>query len=178
MAEFSTIARPYAKAAFESALESKQLGKWSTTLELLALVAADERVAAMLTNPKVSAEQRLSLFVSIAGDNLTNGLSNFVKLLSENNRLAALPAILERFLALKAEYEKTVDVNLSSAVALSDDQKALFAKKLEVKLGRKVSIQNTVDPTLLGGVIIKAEDLVIDGSVRGRIAKLAESLTL
>ncbi len=178
MAEFSTIARPYAKAAFESALESKQLAEWSTTLELLALVAADEQVIAVLTNPKISAEQRLSLFVSIAGDSLSDKLGNFVKLLSENDRLAALPAIFERFVALKAEYEKTVDVDLFSAIALSDDQKALFAKKLEKKLGRKVSIQNTVDPTLLGGVIIKAEDLVIDGSVRGRIAKLAESLTL
>ncbi len=178
MAEFSTIARPYAKAAFESALEAKALAPWSSVLELLALIAENDQVVAILTNPNINAEQRLSVFISIVGDDLNDNQSNFVKLLSENNRLAALPAILERFLALKAEYEKTIDVDLSSAVALSDDQKTLFAKKLEAKLGRKVSIQNTVDSTLLGGVIIKAEDLVIDGSVRGRIAKLAESLTL
>jgi len=178
MAEFSTIARPYAKAAFESALEAKALADWSSVLELLALIASDEQIISVLTNPNVNAVQRLSVFTSIAGDKLTDNLSNFVKLLSENNRLAALPAIYERFLALKAEHEKTIDVDLASAVALSDKQKDLFATKLEAKLGRKVSIQNTVDSTLLGGVIIKAEDLVIDGSVRGKIAKLAESLTL
>ncbi len=177
MAEFSTIARPYAKAAFESSLESKALAEWSSVLELLALIANDEQVIAILTNPNINADQRLSVFESIAGDKLTDKLGNFLKLLSENDRLAALPAIYERFLALKAEHEKTIDVDLASAVALSEDQKALFATKLEAKLGRKVSIQNTVDSTLLGGVIIKAEDLVIDGSVRGKIAKLAESLT-
>ena len=178
MSEFSTIARPYAKAAFESALENKQLEEWSSVLGLLALIASDQQVIAILTNPNVSAAQRMSLFASIAGDQLTDKLRNFVKLLSENDRLAALPAILDGFLALRAAHEKTVEVDLASAVSLSDKQKALFAKKLSAKLGRKVSINNRVDPALLGGVIIKADDLVIDSSVRGRIAKLAESLTL
>ncbi len=178
MEEFSTIARPYAKAAFENALENNALAEWSSVLELLALIASDQQVISVLTNPNVNAAQRLSIFTSITGDKLTDNLSNFVKLLSENDRLVVLPAIYQSFIALKAHHEKTIDVSLSSAVELSDQQKDLFTAKLEAKLGRKVSIQNTVDSTLLGGVIIKAEDLVIDGSVRGKIAKLAESLTL
>jgi len=104
MEEFSTIARPYAKAGFENALENNALAEWSSVLELLALIANDQQVISILTNPNVNAAQRLSIFVSVAGDKLTENISNFVKLLSENDRLVSLPAIYERFMALKAQH--------------------------------------------------------------------------
>ncbi|HFB63906.1 MAG TPA: F0F1 ATP synthase subunit delta [Aeromonadales bacterium] len=181
MAESGTIARPYAKAAFEFALENKALARWSTALDQLAVIAGDEDVIAFVKNPKVTSDQRLALFESlfkaIAGETEDKKIVNFIQLLAINNRLLALPAIAEQFTVLKADHEKTVEVELTSAIELSDELKGKFASKLAKKLGRKVSIQNNVDPSLIGGLIVKAEDLVIDGSISGRIAKLSESLT-
>ncbi len=176
MAEFGTIARPYAKAAFEFALENKALADWSKTLDLLAVIASDKAVTGFVKNPEITTEQRLALFSDVAADALDEKMKNFLKLLAQNDRLLALSAIAERFTALKADYEKTIEVELTSAVELSEALKSKFADKLAIKLGREVSIENKVDPALIGGLIVKAEDLVIDGSISGKIAKLSEAL--
>jgi len=176
MAESSTIARPYAKAAFEYALENKALEQWSKALDLLALIANDKDAVAFVSNPNVTNEQRVSFFETLAGDKLDKKLKNFIKLLSDNNRLLELPELNQQFSHLKADYEKTVDVELVSAIEMTEATQKLFAEKLAKRLGRKVSIQNNVDPSLIGGLIVKAEDLVIDGSISGKIAKLSESL--
>ncbi len=180
MAESGTVARPYAKAAFEFALEHHNLDEWTLALEVLAAIAQNKDVIAFVKNPKVTANQRLNLFEklyqAVATKKENPKVKNFIHLLAANQRLLALPAIFEQYTALKADHEKTVEVELTSATNLTDEIKARFASKLASKLGRKVSIHNNVDPSLIGGLIVKAEDLVIDGSIRGKIAKLSESL--
>lgn len=176
MAESSTIARPYAKAAFEFALENKALDQWSKALDLLAIIANDENAQILIKNPNVSNQQRVEFFEGVGADLLDEKMKNFVRLLAENNRLLELPELNQQFNQLKADYEKTVDVELVSATKMTEATQKIFAEKLAAKLGRKVSIENNVDPSLIGGLIVKAEDLVIDGSISGKIAKLSESL--
>ncbi|PIP79388.1 MAG: F0F1 ATP synthase subunit delta [Gammaproteobacteria bacterium CG22_combo_CG10-13_8_21_14_all_40_8] len=181
MAELNTLARPYAKAAFEFALESGNLDVWSQALSLAAFIADDSQVKDLLSNPSVNAEQLVKLFVAIMNDNLKGEVTdekivNFLKTLSTNNRLSTLTAIAKQFETFKANHEKTVNVELTSAVALTSEQQTLFISKLESKLGRKVTIINHIDASVIGGLLVKAEDLVIDGTVRGKIAKLTETL--
>lgn len=176
MAELSTIARPYAKAAFEFALQQKALNDWSVSLVLATTIANDSQVKSLLNNPAIDSEQLLSVFLTVGGTELEETFKNFLKVLSANGRLAATPDISLQFDVLKAEHERTIDVELTSAVALNEEQQKLFADKLSEKLGREVTIQNHVDTSIIGGLLIKAEDMVIDGTVRGKIAKLTESL--
>jgi len=176
MAELNTLARPYAKAAFEFSLAADNLSTWSQALSLAATITNDSQVKELLSNPSFNAEQMLSLFIAVFGDEADEKFLNFLKVLSVNNRLATLPAIAVQFDALKADHEKTVDVELTSAVALTPEQQQLFMDKLTVRLGRKVTIHNHIDASVIGGLIVKAEDLVIDGTVRGKIAKLTETL--
>jgi F-type H+-transporting ATPase subunit delta len=176
MAELTTLARPYAKAAFEIAQPQKQLTEWSGMLSILAVVATDERVKTLLSQPSVKVEAKADAFIAVCGEYLSEAGKNFVRLLAENKRLSLLPEISVLFEELKAQQESTVQVLVESAYELSDAQKDSLIKSLQTKLGRSVNMQITIDKTLLGGVVIRAEDLVIDASVRGRIAKLAEAL--
>jgi len=176
MVELNTLARPYARAAFEFALDGKDLDGWLSLLNLAAEIAADPQVNDLLTNPTIADEQTLSLFMAVGGKSFEGHFAHFLSLLCENKRLTVLPDILNLFLQLKAHHERTVDVELTSAIALNEAQQEIFAKKLKAKLGRNVTLHNTIDASLIGGVIVKAEDLVIDGSVRGKIAKLADTL--
>ncbi|GAB3370556.1 F0F1 ATP synthase subunit delta [Spongiibacter taiwanensis] len=177
MAELSTMARPYAKAAFEHALASSALDNWSEMLATAAAVAKNDAVAAMLASPSVTSAKQAQSFIDICGDALNAGGQNFIRILAENKRLSLLPLISELFEAQKAIQEQTVDVELTTALALDSASEENLAKKLQQKLQREVRITSVVDPKLLGGVVVRAGDLVIDGSVRGRLAKLAEALT-
>ncbi|MBD2857615.1 F0F1 ATP synthase subunit delta [Spongiibacter sp. KMU-158] len=176
MAELSTMARPYAKAAFEHALASSALAEWSTMLKTASAVASDVRVAKMLSNPALTSEQQAESFVAVCGDELNAGGKNFIKILSDNKRLALLPMISELFDAHKSQQEKTVDVELTTAFALDASAEANLAEVLSKKLERQVKVSSSVDKSLLGGVLVRAGDLVIDGSVRARLAKLAEAV--
>ncbi|NPU90445.1 MAG: F0F1 ATP synthase subunit delta [Gammaproteobacteria bacterium] len=176
MAELTTIARPYAKAAFQFADESGALKQWSAMLNFAAAVAGDASVSRLLGNPKVTAEQKADGFLKLCADKLDKSGSNFVSLLARNKRLAALPAIAALFEELKSQKEQSVDVEIVSAFALSADQSGKLAASLKKRLGREVNVTTAVDRSILGGAIIKAGDLVIDGSVQGKLARLAESL--
>ncbi len=176
MSELNTLARPYAKAAFEFSHTADNLDVWSEALSLAATITNDPQVKNVLNNPSFEAEQLLSLYLAVIGEGSDLNFINFLKVLSVNERLATLPAIAEQFEVLKADHEKTVEVELTSAVALTQEQQQLFIDKLENKLGRTVTIHNHIDKSVIGGLIVKAEDLVIDGSVRGQIAKLTETL--
>lgn len=176
MAELSTIARPYAKAAFEFARESGNIDGWFGMLDFSAQVVSNAEVADLLENPEFSGDQKGEALLKICGDQLDEKGANFIRLLAQNHRLTALPAIRDRFEHLKAEYEKTIEVDVVSAQALEEKQVDALAEKLSTKLGRKVRINNTTDSALIGGMVIRAEDLVIDGSVRGKLEKLSETL--
>ncbi|MCO7226604.1 F0F1 ATP synthase subunit delta [Pleionea sp. CnH1-48] len=176
MAEFTTVARPYAKAAFEHAMAANALQNWSEMVGFAAAVVADEQMQALLSSPHLTHEQQRDAMLQVCEGKLDAQGQNFIKLLSENHRLLALPQISEIFEHLKAEFEKTIDANVMSASELNAEQQENLKQKLATKLGRQVNINVSVDPTLLGGLVIEAEDMVIDGSVRGKLTKLSETL--
>ncbi len=176
MAELSTLARPYAKAAFEYALDRNELAQWHEQLATAAAVASARGMAAVLTNPSLTAAQQANKLGDVCGDALSAEVRNFIAILASNKRLALLPEIYGLFALYKANREKTVDVEVISAFDLADKARDRLAEVLGRKLERQVKVQTSTDSNLLGGVLIRAGDLVIDGSVRGKLDKLAEAL--
>lgn len=177
-AELTTIARPYARAAFSHALDSSGgLGVWSDMLRMLAEAVKAPTVQTALENPRLTTNEEAGLLVRLMGDNLTPNGQNFIGALAEHGRLTLLPRISELFELLKSNHEKTMEVEVTSAFEVSDGEKADLATALQRKLQRVVHIETKTDKTLIGGVIIKAEDTVIDDSVRGRLAKLSRALS-
>lgn len=178
MAEQKTLARPYAKAAFEFSLENGKLEEWMEALIFLSKVVADPLMSRLLDSPSLSQENAAKAVLAVAGDYIDDKASNLVKLLSTNDRLELLPEILELFQQHRAEFEKTIEVELRSAIELTEQQITDFNSRLEIKLGRKVNINCQIDPTVMGGIIIRAGDLVIDASIRGKLNDLAGSLSV
>ncbi|TWI57686.1 ATP synthase F1 subcomplex delta subunit [Pseudomonas duriflava] len=176
MAELNTLARPYAKAAFEFAQSQQNLTKWSEELRLLAAVTQDETVRQLLQQPQLTADAKAKLLIDVCGDQLDVQAQNFVRTVAENNRIDLLPTISELYEELKAEQERSIEAEVTSAFALSDEQQDKLAKALSARLGRDVRLHASEDAGLIGGVVIRAGDLVIDGSVRGKLAQLAEAL--
>ncbi|MCF7981435.1 MAG: F0F1 ATP synthase subunit delta [Pseudomonadales bacterium] len=176
MAEVSTIARPYAKAAFEHALAVGQLSQWSQTLASAALVSADLEMKRVLASPALGSEEKATFFIDVCGADLGNDEQNFIRVLAEHKRLEVLPAVADAFEALKAKQEQAVDVDVISAFELSAEQQTMLTEKLKGKWQKDVSLKTQVDPSLIGGVIIRAGDLVIDDSVRGKLTRLAEAV--
>ena len=176
MAELTTLARPYAKAAFEYAQAHQQLANWSAMLGLAAAVSQDDTMQRVLKAPRLTSTEKATTFVEVCGDKFDAQARNFLSIVSENNRMELLPEIADMFELYKAEQEKSVDVDVTSAFALNDEQQDKLAKVLSARLGREVRLHAAEDASLIGGVVIRAGDLVIDGSVRGKLAKLAEAL--
>jgi F-type H+-transporting ATPase subunit delta len=176
MADKSTIARPYAKAAFEEARDRKRLGPWSDALRTAAAVVGDQRVEALVGNPRVTPEELAELVIEIAGPQLDEEGRNFVRTLAGNRRLPLLPEISALFDELKSEAEGVVDVTVTSAAPLDDSQRGKLAAALERRLGRSVRLECATDPALIGGAVLRAGDLVIDGSLRGRLERIAYAL--
>lgn len=176
MAELSTLARPYAKAAFEHAVASNELAAWSAQLGLAAAVSQAPNIQSVLGSPSLTTSQQADKFISVCGDDLSAQAQNFVKVLAENKRLALLPQIAALYDEFKANREKSVDVEVSTAFDLDEALQSQLAQALTKQLDREVNLQSVVDKSLLGGVLIRAADVVIDGSVRGRLNKLAETM--
>jgi F-type H+-transporting ATPase subunit delta len=175
VAERATIARPYAKAAFEYARDARALADWSAGLETAAQIVADPRIAALTKDPKWSTDDLVSSIIEAAPE-LNAGMQNFIRVLAENHRLLLLPEIAAHFEAFRSDVENTVDVDVVSAVPLDSAQAEKLSRALTTRLKRKVRMQNSVDPTLLGGAVVRAGDLVIDGSLKGRLQRLATEL--
>ena len=176
MAELSTLARPYAKAAFEFARGRGELANWSAQLATVAAVTSDDNVRTILDDPAMTSQQLATTINDLCGDSINAEGRNFVAILADNKRLALLPEICSLFEQYKANLEKTVEVEVHSAFALGEDTQQRLADVLKQKLEREVRVDTEVDESLLGGVLIRAGDLVIDGSVRGRLNKLAEAM--
>ena len=176
MAEITTIARPYAKAAFEFARDAQALDSWATSLETLAAISQNDKVSDQLVSPKLTAEQKAHMLFEICGDAIDDKVKSLVSLLADNQRLLLLSTIAEQFKNLMAQQQKFADVHLLSAFTIDGDTEKTLAEKLCNTLKSDVSISTTIDESLIGGVVIRAGDTVIDSSVKGRLAKLAESL--
>lgn len=182
MADFSTVARPYAKALFDLASAERKLREWSAALEAAAAVVSDPSAEDALANPKLDDASRAALVGDIAsalrGGELFKSAEgeNLLKVLAENDRLTALPQIAAQFEALKAEAENKVNVTVTSATAVDGGLAEQIKTALEQKLGRTVELTLAVDASLIGGAVIQADDMVIDGSVRTRLRRLTERI--
>ena len=176
MAEPITLARPYAKAVFQVAVESNDLAGWSQMLRQIALVCKDERVATLLSSPIITAEEQAEKLIGLFGDALTPAAQNVVKVLAYHGRLTLIAEIVELFEVLRAQQEKSVDAMVTTAFEVNDATVDALAAALTKSLNREVKLVATVDPSLIGGAIIRAGDTVIDSSVRGKLKKLAESI--
>lgn len=177
MSELSTVARPYAKAAFDFALEQGQLDKWQEMLEFSALVAKEEQVADFI-NSSLASGQISDTFIKICGEQLDQYGQNFIRVMADNKRLAVLPAVFGAFLELRAEHESIKDIEVISADNLTDAQETKIANAMEKRLGTKVRITSSIDKSLIAGVIIRYDDVVIDGSSRGQLNRLSQELSL
>ena len=178
MAEAATIARPYAKAAFMSARDSMVLPAWSKALQSGAGLVADARIADLLSNPKLTVNQVVSMFAGLGGGDAAVDArwQNFVRLLTQNKRLNVLPQIAAQYEMLRAQFENELDVQVTSAVPMNAEQQGSLAAALKKRFKRDVRLSTAVDPGLLGGAVIRAGDLVIDGSINGRLQRLASEL--
>ena len=176
-AELPTVARPYARAAFSYALEQDGgLEQWSRMLQLLAAAVCESAVQGALDDPLSTTDDKTRLLVNLMGDDLSDQGRNFIGVLAEYDRLALLPTVSEQFEVLKANHEQTLDVSVTSAFEVSDDDQQKLSAALQNKLKRDINIETEVDKALIGGVLIRAEDTVIDDTVRGRLARLAQAL--
>jgi F-type H+-transporting ATPase subunit delta len=177
MAETVTIARPYAEAAFRLAREQGALDRWSQMLHLLEIVVQDERIARCIGDPNLTNRQLESLVLGVCGEQVDGAGRNFVQVLVDNDRLGVVSAIRALFEDLKREHEGILEAQITSAFALNDEQQSRLVRRLESKYQRKVSVQVSVDPQLIGGVKIVVGDKVLDATVRGKLDAMAVALT-
>jgi F-type H+-transporting ATPase subunit delta len=177
MAEKTTIARPYAKAAFQEAQADKDLPRWSETLRAAATAVRDPRVHELLSSPSVSGEDLAQFVMGVTGATLDEHGQNFFRMLGENHRLGYLPEISTLFDDYKDEAESVIDVTVTSAAPIDSAQQQALGKALERKLKRTVRLHCATDSTLIGGAVLRAGDTVIDGSLLSRLKRIAFELT-
>ncbi|MCF6195162.1 MAG: F0F1 ATP synthase subunit delta [Emcibacter sp.] len=176
MTELATMARPYAEAVFKRALESGRLEEWSRMLEFLATVIADEEMAALAVDPNVKREDVLRILLDVGKGYLDREGENFVKVLVFNGRVTLLPVIRKLFERYLSEHQGIVDVEVATAYPLSREDRTMLVQALERNLGKRVRLDVHEDRQLIGGIRVRAGDKVIDGSVRGRLERLAKRL--
>lgn len=176
MSEAITTARPYAQAAFDEAQKLGELKSWSEMLLALAEAVSHPEVRAVITSPRVLKTQIENLMEGFLGSKAKMQQRNLVRVLVENQRLLLLPEIVVLFEALRAEAEKTVNVVVDSAFELSAAQQEKIVKALKTRMGREIKLVCKVNKELLGGVVIRAGDKVIDGSARTRLGEMANAL--
>jgi F-type H+-transporting ATPase subunit delta len=176
MAELATLARPYAEAAFALARESGALPKWADTIGLLAAVASDAKVSAAVDNPKLSAEQKRSLFATVMGDKLDVTTTSFVNVLLDADRVKLLPQINEHFQALKRDNDNVARATIVSAFPLTQQQRDELKGALAKRYSRQIETVEEVDASLLGGAKIIVGDQVIDRTVIGQLNKMSRQI--
>jgi F-type H+-transporting ATPase subunit delta len=176
MSELATLARPYAAAAFKRAKETTATDKWSARLAFMSAVLSDPNMLALVGNPKIGKVKLYDFMLDVCADQLDQEGINFLKLLVQNNRLTLLPQIAKLFEGYKSEDEGSIDVEVVSAFALTKDAEKKFAATLEKTLSKKVRMNVIVDKSLIGGVLVRAGDRVIDRSIRGQLQHMQKAL--
>ena len=176
MAELATMARPYANAAFDVAKRDSDLGAWSKALAYLATASTEPTVRSMLESPDMEAPVKAQKLIEVCGDALDDRTKRFVQVLASNKRLPLIGEIADQFEALRAAEEQQIDVEVVSAMPLTEEQQSTLVAALKNKFERAVNMTHSVDNTLIGGAVIRAGDTVIDGSRSGKLKKLAENV--
>ena len=176
MSDFTTIARPYAKAVYDTADETGSLESWSDALANLANVISNTQMSELLDNPELGKIQKGELVIQVLGDELTQQQQNLVKLMAENGRLKLMPDVVEQFEVARAKAENKIEAEVISAFKLTAKQTNELIKTLKNKLGCDISLTTSIDKSLIGGVIIKAGDTIIDASMKSQLDSLALSL--
>ena len=176
MAELATLARPYASAVFEIAKEEELLDRWARVLTLLKTALDEPEVAQLIASPSHTPVRKAITLTDILGDQLNESMRRFVHILAENRRLELLPQILAEFETRLEEEQRTLSVEITSAIELSDPEKQQFEGALRQRFDRDISLTMVVDPSVLGGALIRAGDTVLDGTVRGKLEKLRAQL--
>ncbi len=176
MSEIATLARPYAAAAFKRAKETGATEQWSRSLGFMSAVLKDKDIISVVDNPKVGKARLLALMLDICEGQIDQESVNFLKLLVQNGRLILLPAIASIFETFKAEDEGYVEVEVVTAYAFTKEAKQDFAEKLAKTMNKKVHMNVSVDKSLIGGVLVRAGDKVIDGSIKGQLQNMKKAL--
>lgn len=177
MSELTTAARPYARAVFEMADGAGKLGEWSEMLGFMSGLASNEEVTQLLASPKMAKQAGADAFIKLADGKLNDGAKNLVSMLAENDRISLLPEVSTIFESLKDEAEGSVEAIVTAAKKLTQAEEKSISDALGKRLGRKIKLKVSVDDALLGGAIIQAGDLVIDGSLKGRLSKMTSTVT-
>jgi len=176
MAERTTVARPYADAAFQLASEQNALPQWGEMVKLARAIAADPQMVDVLTSPKLDGADKASLFLSIAGDRFSGEMRNFVRVLIEGDRIELLPEIATLFEGLRNEAEGVAKARIETALPLTDAQLAEITAALSKRFGKRIEASTSVNKALIGGARIAVGDTVIDGSVRGKLEQMKHAL--
>jgi F-type H+-transporting ATPase subunit delta len=172
----AALARPYARAVFELARSQGQFQAWTDRLTLMAAVVGNDTMKSMLDNPRLTRNDAAELVIRACGDDIGDSEINLLRMLGENGRLDQLPMISALYNELRDEAEGTVEAEVISAQPLSDEQKAAIANALKQRLGRDVQLNCSVNEDLVGGAVIRAGDLVIDGSAVEHLRQLSSVL--
>jgi F-type H+-transporting ATPase subunit delta len=176
MSELTTAARPYANAVFDTASESGTLDSWSDALANLSTVITDPQISGLLDSPDLGATRKADLLIQVLDGKLSDQQQNLVRLMAENGRLKLMSGVMEQFEAARARAENKIEAEVISAFALSQQQIDELVTTLKNKLGSDVTLTATVDESLIGGVVIKAGDTIIDASMKSQLDSLALSL--
>jgi F-type H+-transporting ATPase subunit delta len=176
MSSLTTLARPYAKAAFELARDEQALARWDDMLQLVSSIVADASMTKLLESPDVSGNQAVTLIAEIAGDGVNGRFRDFLSVLAANDRLSLVPQITSIFRGLREEAEKRLSVKVVSAIPLDENQAARMREALARRFDCEIVLENEINADVIGGAVVYAGDQVIDGSLRGRLQKLSNSL--
>ncbi|QLH41842.1 MAG: F0F1 ATP synthase subunit delta [Coxiellaceae bacterium] len=176
MTELTKLARPYAQAVFDVAQHSKQIPQWSTILQNLATIVQQPLVKQLLQNPRCTPQQLAQVCIDLLGQAVPAEATNFIKVLAENRRLVALPAVAQLFDEYRKESEKSITAEVFSAVPLEEKNKQQLASVLQQRFGQNVVLECHEDPTLIGGLMVRVGDKVLDGSIRGQFVRMREEL--
>lgn len=177
MSSLTTLARPYARAAFELALGDEALARWEQMLKLAGDVVSEPSIAGLLDNPLISGDAVVKILTDAADDAFDSRFADYLAVLAANDRLSLLPEIRSLYADLRAEAERRLRVRVVSAVPLDDDQAARMREALARRFDREIELESEIDPAVIGGAVVYAGDQVIDGSLRGRLMKLSNSLS-
>lgn len=176
MSSLATLARPYAKAAFQLARDEQALPRWEDMLSLASAIVTDNAMASLLESPAVSDKEAVKIIAEVAGEAMDARFRDYLSVLASNKRLALLPQITQSYHHLRGEAEKRLSVRVVSAIPLDENQVTRLREALARRFEREIELENEIDAKVIGGAVVYAGDQVIDGSLRGRLQKLSNSL--